>query len=175
MKMTGIENLTTEKHERTGLDLVAGLPSNTRLSYYYGTWSFSNEEAKLAEYHLMRADTPTAWMNLGKLYEQVAFFSEKNGCSEFLSQGGSCNSRDLTAYWAVRAYLKADKEDKATKVLTRFGKYPNVPFTLINHAKPEQLKEPRVESPENRQFDLPDLDTFPNFRQALERMKEGYL
>ena len=44
-----------------------------------------------------------------------------------------------------------------------------------NSIKAEQPREQKIESPDNRQFNLPNLATFPEFRQGLERFREKYL
>ena len=125
MKMT-IDTLTLEEHERTGQDLVAKLPEDNNFKYHYGTWAFTSEEGNSAERHLMKAGTPAAWKSLGKLYEQTATFTEEHGGSEFISPHGNCESRDLLAYWAIRAYLKAGKEDEAIATLNRFAEHKEV-------------------------------------------------
>lgn len=173
--MTINEALTIEEHERTGLDLIGKLPDDNSFRYYYGTWAFTSHEGNSAEGHLMKAGTTAAWNGLGGLYERTAIFTENHGGSEFIHSGGSCKSRDLLAYWAIRAYLKAGNETKALETLSKFGDYQNAIYTLVNSAKEAgEHKEPKSESPDDRQFDLPDLIAFPKFRQELERIGKKY-
>lgn len=200
--MTIDNTLTIEEKERMGLDLLGKLPDNNSFKYYYGSWAFTSEEGNLVEGYLMRAGTPAAWKGLGELYERTAIATKNKGGSEFISSGGSCKSRDLLAYWAVRSYLKAGDEEKALETLNKFcedevvvpqskieliiqnffGREPkreirpnlSLIFTLVNQTKTVSLAKSRIESPSYHAFDLPDLTAFPKFCQELERIEKKY-
>jgi hypothetical protein len=150
--------------EENGLKSLEKLPDKIGYSQYYGTWSFSSKDAGDTATMLYKAGTKEAWEGLGELYSRAAETAKKNNDGgAVITSRSRATSTDFTAYFAIRAFLRAGNEKKAIETLEKYGEYGSVVMTIKSNVGGE------AEQCEG--FDIPDLSDFPKFEKLLESMR----
>jgi hypothetical protein len=139
---------------------IENLPKTSYFNQYYGSWAFS-EEAGEIERKLQQEGSINAWKGLGNLYKKVLSFIPANEQgSGYFSREGSCTSRQLLSYWAIRSYLKANEEEKAIEMLKNSKDLGSVIFTIrISFKESKEISNKVI----GREFDLPNKEKFQKF------------
>ena len=171
-----MEQLTEEEMMSRGKSILKMLPSNVRYRCHLGIWAFSyrvKDESEPQGYKtenianqavrlLAKADLPEAWETLGDFCSSIANYEWENretGC--YFNDHGAF---DYLAYFAVRAYLLGDKEQRAINILDRFSQRHSITQTLE-----EGFATAGIEEPKNIYdgFDLPHLECYVSFRKRV--------